>query len=219
MPTAPYPQYNAGHRLTDTPELLEMILLELPSESILFAQHASKQFRSVIAKSRQLQYQLFLIALPTTLPSKDIILNPIITKEQTLPHVPLYFDEKETAIAYCWRKGRQRIYCTKATIEKDETTGQKWVQLQLRSLFFPRTTWLFDKGRQHPFGAGSWKQMCLSQPPCAVKWRLTMVGKFDEHRYSGRVPSVSTMDAFLEAFAAAAVVDEGEHRLSNNIYS
>ncbi|KAK6442800.1 hypothetical protein LTR95_000959 [Oleoguttula sp. CCFEE 5521] len=91
---APYSQHNAGRRLIGTDELLEVILLQLPSESILFAQRTERQFRSVIAKSRPLQHWLFLIASPFKTPFKRIILNPIITKKKILQHIPLYFDEK-----------------------------------------------------------------------------------------------------------------------------
>ena len=215
MPTAPYPQFDAGLRLTNTSELLEVILLELPSENLLSAQRISRQFRSIIVGSHLLQLRLFLTTQPTTSISKDIILNPIITKEQSLPHIPLYFDDKRMTMAYCHREGRKRVYCKTAAIGKDDVTRQEWVDLHHTNSFIPRTGWGFpSEARQGPFDAGSWKQMCLCQPPCEVKWRLTIVEDNTEHRYSGTVASESTMDAFLEAFAAAVVVDEGEHRRS-----
>ena len=80
--------------------------------------------------------------------------------------------------------------------------------------FVPRRLELFGEARQGPFGAGSWKRMCLSQPPCGVKWHLTIKEDDKEHRYSGTVASESTMNAFLEVLAAAVVVDEGKHRQS-----
>ena len=47
MTAGPYPQFNAGRRLTNTSELMEMVLLELPTEDVLFAQRINRQFRSV----------------------------------------------------------------------------------------------------------------------------------------------------------------------------
>lgn len=60
MPTVPHPQFNAGCRLMNISEFLEMVLLELPSESILFAQRISRQFRSVIPRSHSFQRRLLL---------------------------------------------------------------------------------------------------------------------------------------------------------------
>ena len=66
MPIGPYPQFNAGQRLTNTSELVEMILLELPSQDILFAQRVNSHFRSIIARSHPLQVRLFLATQPAT---------------------------------------------------------------------------------------------------------------------------------------------------------
>ena len=213
-PTAPYPQFNAGHRLCCVSELLEMILLELPSEDVLFAQRASRQFRRVIAQSHPIQQRLFLSALPTDAASAGVILNPILTKKRTLPHVPLYFDKHNMTMAYCHSESRQRVYCTSAAVEKDKATGTEWIDLRLTNSFFSTTLFSYGEPRQGPFGAGSWKHMCLSQPPCEVKWHLRIIDKTNprfEHRFRGIASSKPTMDAFLESFAASVVDDEGKH--------
>lgn len=218
MAIAPYPQFNAGLRLTNVLELLEMILLELPSENILFAQRTSRQFRTVIAQSRPIQRRLFLTTLSDTSPSENIILNPIITKQRTIPHIPLYFDEAAMTMAYCGRPNRKRVYCTRAAIGKDETTGEGRINLELTDVYYSVGANWNSKPRQRPFEAGSWKQMCLAQPPCGVKWHLKIGDRLDknwERRYSGTFTSKCTMDAFLEAFAASVVVDEGEGRRSS----
>lgn len=210
--TAPYPQFDAGHRLTRTSELLEMVLHELPSEDILFAQRISRQFCSVIAGSRPLQLRLFFTIQPATPISTSIVLNPIMTQKWVLACIPIYFDAAEVAMAYCYRVGRKRVFCTKAIVERDQTTGQEWVHLKLTDSYFPEPLPTFDEPRRTPFGAGSWKRMCLSSSPCEVKWTLLIVGKYTEHKYSGTANSESTMDGFLDALAATSVVDEGESR-------
>lgn len=213
-----YLQFNAGPRLVNISELLEMILLELPSEHLLFAQRTSRQFRKVIAQSRPLQQRLFLDTLSTDAILASTILNPIITKEQTLPHVPLYFDKNTLAMAYCHGDGRERVYCTSAAVERDQTSKKEWIDLRLTNKFFPTTSNFWScEARQGPFGAGSWKQMCLSQPPCEVRWHLEIMDERDRrfgHRFSGTFFGESTMDVCLEAFAASVVVDEGQHRRS-----
>ncbi len=74
---APYPQFDAGDRLTNTSELLEMIIIKLSSETILFTQRTSRQFRAVIANSSLLQRRLFFTTSSTTSTGANIILNPI----------------------------------------------------------------------------------------------------------------------------------------------
>lgn len=172
--TSPYPQFNAGQRLVDTFELLEMILLLLPSVDVLLAQRTNRQFRSVVTRSGPLQLRLFLTTQPTTSASNSILLNPILTYDKVLQHIPLYFDEKALALAYCHREGRKRVYCTMATTATDEITREERVELQLTDTHAPFSVTRFGEIRTTPFGAGSWKWMCLSQPPCPIKWRLSL---------------------------------------------
>ena len=169
----------------------------------------------MIAASGPLQLRLFLNSPLHTPASKNVILNPILTDEKIFRYVPLYFDEKELKLAYCYRGDRKRVYCKTATVVKDDITGQEWVDLNLSNHRSTSFAWLND-ARYGTFGAGSWKQMCLSQPPCDIKWRLSIVEDLWEHRYSGMCAGGLTMDTLLDALAAAAVVDEGEHRFRPN---
>lgn len=50
---------SAAMQVFDTYELLEMILYELPTRDVVFAQKVSKQFKSVIENSTKLQRALF----------------------------------------------------------------------------------------------------------------------------------------------------------------
>ena len=169
VPAGPYPQFDAGLRLTSISELLEMILLELPSDDILFAQRTNRQFRDVIAQSHPLQQRLFFAPLSIEADPGVIPLNPIITNKRTLPHVPLYFDRGNMTTAYCHG-------------------GKVWIDLELTDCHVSATSTLFsDQLYQDPLGAGSWKQMCLSQPPCEVKWHLDVREESERafrHRYS-----------------------------------
>lgn len=124
MPIAAYPSFTAGSRLVATSGLLEMILLELPSEDILFAQWINRRFRLTIIASRSLQLRVFLITQSTTSLSKDIILNPILTKERSIQRISIYFDDTARCLAYCERENRERVYCSLAAIGKDETTNR-----------------------------------------------------------------------------------------------
>lgn len=215
MPNSPYPQFNAGQRLTYSVELLEFILLDLPNRDVLFAQRVSPRFRSVIAGSCSLQLQLFLASPLHTPVSKSVILNPILTDEKILPHIPLYFDEKELKLVYCHRGDRKRVYCKMVPVVKDDIIRQEWFVLNISNSSNYSLGWL-DDARPGPIGAGSRKQMCLSQPPCDIKWRLSIVDGHWKHRYSGMCAGRPTMDTLLDVFAAAAVVDEGKQRYHPN---
>ena len=114
-----------------------MILLDLPSNDILFAQRISTRFRSTIAGSCSLQLRLSLTTELSTSASKNAILNPILADEKTLPHLPLYFDDKRLMLGYCHRCDRTRVYYTMATMVRDDITGQEWVDLKLTNLRSP----------------------------------------------------------------------------------
>jgi hypothetical protein len=50
---------SAPEQVSDTVELIEMILLKLPARDILLAQRVSKQWQAVIKSSTKLQQALF----------------------------------------------------------------------------------------------------------------------------------------------------------------
>lgn len=129
--TAPYPKFDAGHRPTNTPELLEMIFTKLPDETILFAQRTNRQIRAVIAGLHLLQRWVFFTTPSITSAGYHIILNRITTKPTTLPYAPLCFDEEMSYMAYYSRRNRRRIYCTATAAFRDDTSGQQWVNLGL----------------------------------------------------------------------------------------
>ena len=166
--TGRYPQFNSGKRLINAPELLEMVLLELPSEDVLVFQRVNRAFRSVIAGSQPLQSHLFFTTNCTPIFPNSALLNPIIAQESTLNRIPLYFDENKCTLAYCPGGGRTRVYCKTITISRDEGTGQKSINMVLDNLGFAFRVDGFGRERPASLGPGSWRRMYLSQPPCQI---------------------------------------------------
>lgn len=75
---------SVAHRVLDCPELLELILLQLPIRSLLHAQRICRSFRDAIRSSPTLQQALFfqpLPRLPTDSPAtQDQVLNPLLVE-------------------------------------------------------------------------------------------------------------------------------------------
>ncbi|KAK4894928.1 hypothetical protein LTR49_028339 [Elasticomyces elasticus] len=62
----------AGEHVTNAYELLEMVLLHLPMDTLLFSQRVNKQFQSTISDSKALQQKLFFSPLAGDLLVKSI---------------------------------------------------------------------------------------------------------------------------------------------------
>ncbi|KAK0260146.1 hypothetical protein LTR35_018032 [Friedmanniomyces endolithicus] len=163
-------RFDAGSRLTGTFELLEMLLRELPNETTLVFQRVNNQFKSVVAESCLLQHKLFFETGPLALSPVDLILNPVLTKKSVLCCLPIYGSDKNTRLAYCYRAGRQRLYCQSMTISIEGNTGQAWINLDLAKGGFD-TVFLHLPQRE---GVGSWKRMYITQPSCDVMLRATI---------------------------------------------
>ncbi|KAK3617041.1 hypothetical protein LTR56_025552 [Elasticomyces elasticus] len=183
---------DAGSRLTSTFELLEMLILELPNEAVLCAQRVNRQFKSVIAQSRPLQHKLFFNTEPPSSPSAKIVFNPILKNQALLQCLPTYCDDQKTRLAYCYRPGRQRLYCQSATIIRHETRGEVWIDLRLGRHYIPAS--IFESKPQPPEGLGSWKRMYITQPSCDITLRVTVEVERKSHlekvtykAYSGKV--------------------------------
>ncbi|KAK5713973.1 hypothetical protein LTR15_010879 [Elasticomyces elasticus] len=179
--TAEEPIKDAGARLTDTYELLEMILLDddLPMEIVFFAQRVNKQFRSLIANSNGLQQKLFLqpIALPDgqsdhryVAPGGEVRLNPLFAKKCVYESLPVFITK--SLDEFTMRNGFDtlRLEVAKPRLTTDTWGGyhHKYVVLSMRyvgqaqdfkQLGMPGGT----------FTAGSWMQMYLTQPAVEVR--------------------------------------------------
>jgi hypothetical protein len=80
---------DARARLTTSYDLLEMILLELPSFTLLFAKRVLRFFRFVITTSKKIQAKLFLVSSPDTLDPAATIVNTLITQPTILASLPI----------------------------------------------------------------------------------------------------------------------------------
>jgi hypothetical protein len=87
------PKLSAGRQLTDTTELLEMILLQLPYKDVLRYIRVSKTFRLAILGSIPIQSSLFFIAETSALASSPVILNPIMEHERFYKRIGLWIDD------------------------------------------------------------------------------------------------------------------------------
>lgn len=123
--------YNAGTRLAETSELLEMVLLKLSCEDILFAQLVNRKFRAVVLGSRRLQQKRFLDTEALEHSADEVVFNPMIAKESALSRLPLYFAEEMSGLRYCPRSNRRRLRGMAATMEHDVVTGESRIKLQL----------------------------------------------------------------------------------------
>ena len=208
---------DAGRRLVQTYELLELVLLNLPNEDVLLAQRVNKQFKSVIENSSQLQKKLFFAMDPTAGIDWRTKINPMFALKNVQNAIPLFFDHKEKRLAYCHRDGRTRLYCrsikaTTAWLHMDLTS-----EIPVDNSFSPfRET----AHRMRMLGKGSWRRMYLAQPSCNISWgvQLTECRRRDGYMasekvtysgYSGMVKGEKTLDALLDALANSTVEESG----------
>ncbi|KAK4905119.1 hypothetical protein LTR49_025547 [Elasticomyces elasticus] len=200
-------RFDAGSCLTSTFELLEMLLRELPNETILIFQRVNNQFKSVVAGSCPLQHKLFFETGPLGSSPADLVLNPVSTKKSVLYCLPNYGNDKNTRSAYCIRAGRRRVYYQSMTISREENTGQAYINLDLAEGGFD--TLLLRPPPQRE-GVGSWKRMYITQPSCDVMLRATMMEgkKRTCHTYIGTVTGKHTLDDLLEGLSQAKPVVE-----------
>ncbi|KAK5746936.1 hypothetical protein LTR17_000567 [Elasticomyces elasticus] len=110
---------SAGKRLTDTYELLEMILLHLPEEALLCnAQRVSKHFRDTIKRYKPLQRKLFFAPLlPGAVPDdRPLRINPLLSK---VAELPLYYCPTSRRLRYRGGPERHQI-----RLEKPKSTTE-----------------------------------------------------------------------------------------------
>ncbi|KAK1047501.1 hypothetical protein LTR74_017734 [Friedmanniomyces endolithicus] len=170
---------------------LEMLLLELPNETAL------------IAQGRKLFFETDRLSSP----SADIVLNPVLTKQSVLYCLPIYCDNQNTRLAYCYRAGRRRLYCQSMRISRDQNTGQAWINLDLAE---GGLNIMFQHLPERE-GVGSWKRMCITQPSCDVMLRAKIKkgNRRTNPMYSGTITAERTLDAALhEGLAQAKPVEE-----------
>lgn len=213
------PRLDAGRRLSNTSELLELCLLNLSNEDILFAQRVNKQFCSVIEKSSHLQRKLFFVPDPTAGMDFRTTLNPMFSNENIRLALPLFFDHREKRLAFCYRDGRTRLYC------QSITATTMWIYMTLSSQMPALSRDLIFEDREHQtrlLGKGSWKRMYVSQPTCSVSWCAHVTCPAEQRSksiyhvppeiqktYRGTVADKETMNTLLDGLAESLVTEGG----------
>jgi hypothetical protein len=189
------PKLSAGRQLTDTTELLEMILLQLPYKDVLRYIRVSKTFRLAILGSIPIQSSLFFIAETNALASSPVILNPIMEHERFYKRIGLWFDDALDRLRYCDREGRKVLQIKSANITNAKLQGLPVLSVKMEMI---SRRW----GSPGRFDAGSWKRMYLTRQPCTVQWEFThSLNMYSHETVSGSVAGLYKMDQFLDALA------------------
>jgi len=211
---------NAGRRLVNTYEMLELCLLYLTNEDILLAQRVSKRFRSLINNSSRLQNKLFFEVESTAADRYfEAKLNPLFTQPSLQSAIPLFFDHEEKRLTCVYQGGRTRLYCR--TVSATKTL----VHMDLSSekpICNPHLTFAEASRRTRVLDEGSWRQMYLSRPKCLLSWRAELTGRVKlrsrcnyttprdsmlvYHGYLGEVQGESTLGALLDVLVRSSVV-------------
>lgn len=191
------PTLDAGRRTTEVYELLEMILLKVPRKTVLFSQRVSVCFRNVIITSLRLRSKLFFVPQRIASTSDAILLNPLIMQKFVLARLTLYFDMKMDRLVYGYRPGLQRIYCHFLMQSYDSGTGHTGIYSVFRSEIpeflesaedsirrcsnpeegpmIPTSLDSEEPSRTvQDLEEGSWKDMYLWQPCCALNWTFSI---------------------------------------------
>ncbi|KAF1817838.1 uncharacterized protein K489DRAFT_405527 [Dissoconium aciculare CBS 342.82] len=189
------PKVSAGRQLTDTTELLEMILLQLPYKDILRYIRVSKTFRLAILGSIPIQSSLFFVPGTNALASSSVMLNPTMKHEQFYKCIRLWFDDALDRLRYCDRGGRKVLQIKSAEITNAKLQGLPVLSVKMEMI---SRRW----GSPGHFDAGSWKRMYLTRQPCTVQWEFThCLNMYSHETVSGSVAGLYKMDQFLDALA------------------
>ncbi|KAK5126689.1 hypothetical protein LTR85_009623 [Meristemomyces frigidus] len=191
-----------SRRVVNTTELLEAILIHLPTRDILLAQRTSKKFQNVIAGSPRLQRALFF--LPDS-PDTVQRYNDLILGDSFFRKYPAFLAGRN---GINFGKGDFHA-CLRAVDFKTDRTGGKELVVDFTSagmcregmaeehkVFYGITGTLpcvYCRGGV-PLEAGSWQRMSLCQPPMDVVFALT-IADGSKHR----IPSAGrTMAEIVE---------------------
>ncbi|KAK3625020.1 hypothetical protein LTR56_020664 [Elasticomyces elasticus] len=183
---------NAGIRLTDTYELLEMILLQLPMDTLLFAQRVNKLFQSKITNSKLLQQKLFFAPLPASAAGQEPQVNPLLSNATRLS---LYYCPATSRVRYCDGPDRYSTHLLRPKIGRfsDHMPGPGPSGQEAKTTIFdvqwvlvlndePAATRSVKAVMAHN---GSWRRMLLTQPACICGLVLRKPGERQTLRASG----------------------------------
>jgi len=173
-----------------TPELMEMILLQLPTIDLLHAQRVNQFAHSLVSSSPKLQRALFLLAEPTSdrlqkFEGRQIIGRPVANPlfGRCLEYLGFHSNHRQSIFSLC------------------NSTNTKCPGTLIT---FPNPA-----SRQHNTDAdGSWRRMYLTQPPTAITVRVTLQSPcvlFGNERFDMPVCTIGEMLDRLEDTTLQAV--------------
>jgi hypothetical protein len=212
---------DAGRRVVETYELLELCLLHLANEDILLAQSVSKRFKSIINTSSRLRKKLFFTPTPMIARvNSRATVNPIFAQPNVQSAIPLFFDHEKKRLTGVYHHGCTRLYC------RSVSTTRILVHMDLSSEN-PVCSSCLDLAeashRTRILDVGSWRQMYLSQPSCLLSWRVELTGRVElrnrsiytspqdanlvYHGFLGAVRSESTLGDLLGGLTESSVVE------------
>ncbi|KAK5745803.1 hypothetical protein LTR17_001305 [Elasticomyces elasticus] len=164
---------SAGKRLTDTYELLEIVLLYLPEDALLCkAQRVSQHFRDTIKRSKPLQQKLFFAPLTGAIdPDRPLRINPLLSKATELPS---YYCPTSQRLRYRGGPERHQIRLEKRKITTEyvpqvvpvNNAGEdmEWVEVPVVAWRLLTSAYSRNNTRDTVIVDGSWRKMLLTQP-------------------------------------------------------
>ena len=172
--------YLSSTKTLNTVELLENILLFLPTSDLLRAQQVSRSFRNTIFHSRRLQEVLFLRPridqnLQTPLPE----LNPLFANHAALGYGGIGFTDE--GIHYYMSAPQRILVPNPIPTIREKGYGHWHLGISIQDL---DPALAEDSLTLLSTEEGSWKSMYLSNPPCDIHVK---VWKTNKGGYSGMV--------------------------------
>ena len=170
-------QAESTGRVLGTPELLEAILLRLPTQDLLLSQRVNKQFKDTITQSMRLQQALFLAPAPVSVSGTEAIINPLLVLSK-LRRIRFTRDGQDAQIRY-FRHFGPNPFVREAAI-RDQPSS---IFLQLTP---DRVKNMSEQ--MEIYRSGSYERMFLNQPPCNVRVCVSKKAYGDMVMVMGVVP-------------------------------
>ncbi|TKA80537.1 hypothetical protein B0A55_02024 [Friedmanniomyces simplex] len=205
---------SARRAVLGTAELLEMILMQAPVETVFVAQCVSRLFRDTVAASVLLQQKLFLH--PPTLESTEkwgltagkggpIMPRRSVLRVSDINHLPPNLAPTDRGYSGLFQPARH----LNPIIYRDETESGLWcgrLPLQDRmAVTGEGVDFQFKNARL--IGAASWKLTYLTEFPCRVA-SMTGVWVIDaEHPLRGFLDIIPTTTTAAQGFTLGALLD------------
>ncbi|KAK3615692.1 hypothetical protein LTR56_026434 [Elasticomyces elasticus] len=199
------PTLDASARLTKTFESLEQILLHTDVVAVFCAQRVNTSFKDTINNSRLLQQKLFFAPLPANGSYQETQLNPLLVNKNVLERLPLFYcGYGYNSMTHVERWPGKRLHpdMPKITHYVDDENAADRIDWELSVWNGPKV--------EEVMGAGSWRQMLLTQPACvgSIAIRSDRSMYEPDARSRATISTEHVMDKFIDALVDAEL--EGE---------